>query len=247
MNTSNVRDEIEINLMDLFRFLKTRWAVMVAAALLCALIGALLPPAAPAGGEYEAATNLMVYADDLKLPDGVSEQSELSRLSASAAAMTQSYRVYAAALAQMGSNMTPAELSACVSVGTMNNTQMLYIAVKHTDKAFAEEAAAAIAAVAPSIVTEALPDVTRMTQFGEVSVSGKEGTPGSRTKNIVLGGVLGLVGALMVVLMLEVLHTGVKSEEELEQLIQVPVLGVLPTEASSVRETARAAKKAGRG
>ena len=235
------REDIDINLVDLLRFTAARWVTILVAGVLCAVIGFLLPVSV-GSGSWEAAGNLVLYAD-LPQTEGVSAAEERQKLANAAAVLITSYRVYEAALAQLDSDMTPVQLGQYVSAGA--NNQLLYVAVKHSDRQFAEDAANAIRTVAPAIVGGTL-DGVELKPFGAVHVSGAEGALGSRSANAVAGGVLGLLAALLVVIFCELMNTTVKSGRELEQLTGVPVLGEVPSMHSSRRESARAVKKAGR-
>ncbi len=229
--------EPEIHLAELLRFTATRWPVLLAAAVLCASIGFLVPGSA-GHGTWEAAGNLMLYAD-IPPTEGISPTEEHQRLANTAAVLIASYRVYEAALARMDSDMTPAQLAQYVSVGA--NARMLYVAVTHSDRAFAEQAATAIRAVAPAIVGETLDGVELM-PFGAVYANGADETLGNRRTHALTGGVLGLTAAFLMVVFREVMHPAVKSGAELERLTGVPVLGIIPSENSRVREIAHARK-----
>ncbi len=240
MYNNEKRADAEISLAELLRFAATRWVSMLAAAGLCAVLGFLLPVSA-GSGSWEAAGNLILYAD-VPPTEGISPSEEQQRLANTAAVLTASYRVYEAALAQMDSRLSPAQLAQYVCVGA--NTRMLYVSVKHSDRAFAEQAANAIRTAAPAIVAETL-DGVELRPFGAVYADGADGTPGSRRTNALTGGVLGLAAGFLMVGFCEVMNPTVKSDEELELLTGVPVLGAVPSVNSSEQETARR-KKGGR-
>ncbi|MBQ9083067.1 MAG: hypothetical protein IJY28_06175 [Clostridia bacterium] len=242
MYTNEKQADIEINLLDLLRFVWTRWAVVLAAAVLCAVIGFLMPVSVTAGS-WEASGSLMLYADDLQVTEGISPTAEKEKLTNVAAALISGSQVYADALEIMDSDQLPAELAQYVTVST--KTQLIHISVKHSNPVFARNAAEAIRAAAPAVVAERLPGV-RLQAYGTIGVTGTEGGTGSHMSNVVLGGVLGAVLAVLLIVLAELLNTTVKSRRELEQLTGAPVLGAMPTVRSSERESARAIRKAGR-
>ncbi len=243
MYTNEKQADIELNLLDLLRFVLTRWGAVLAAAVLCAVIGFLMP-VSTTEGTWEAAGSLMLYADNLVPTEGVTPTEAKNQLTGVAAALVPTYRVYENALTIMPDDgTTPAELAQYVSV--TSKAHLISVSVKHSDPVFARNAAEAILAAAPSVVADALPGVT-LKVFSAVDIRGTEGAAGSRVSNAVLGGVLGGVLGVLVVMLLELLNTTVKNRRELVQLTGVPVLGAIPTVRSSERESSRAIKNAGR-
>lgn len=243
MYTNAKQPDVELNLLEVLRFMRTRRIAVLAAALLCAVLGVWMPVTTTSGA-WEASGSLMLYADGLPSTEGVSPTEEKNKLTHVAQALLSGPRVCAAALEHMGGEMTAAELAQYVTVST--KTQLIVVTVKHSDPVLTRQTAEAILAVAPSVVADALP-VVQLRPFATVEVTGTSGTTGSRTVNAVLGGAVGAVLGALTVMLLELLNTTVKSRRELAQLTDAPVLGVIPTVRSGERESARAIRHAGRG
>ena len=131
-----------------------------------------------------------------------------------------SQNVLSQAIEELKLDMTPAELSKKISVSVPTDTRILSITAKDGDP---KEAARIVAAEKIIAVTK----VSDVTTLDEAEVPQSPSSPNIR-RNVLLGFIAG--AGLMVVLMVvvEVLDDRVKRPEDIEELMGLTLLGIVP-------------------
>ena len=137
-----------------------------------------------------------------------------------------SQNVLSQAIEELKLDMTPAELSKKISVSVPTDTRILSITAKDGDP----KEAARIANGLRNVAAEKIISVTKVsdvTTLDEAEVPQTPSSPNIR-RNVLLGFIAG--AGLMVVLMVvvEVLDDRVKRPEDVEELMGLPLLGVVP-------------------
>ena len=137
-----------------------------------------------------------------------------------------SQNVLTQAIEELKLDMTPAELSKKISVSVPTDTRILSITAKDGDP----KEAARIANGLRNVAAEKIISVTKVsdvTTLDEAEVPQSPSSPNIR-RNVLLGFIAG--AGLMVVLLvvLEVLDDRVKRPEDIEELMGLPLLGVVP-------------------
>ena len=137
-----------------------------------------------------------------------------------------SQNVLSQAIEELKLDMTPAELSKKISVSVPTDTRILSITAKDGDP----KEAARIANGLRNVAAEKIISVTKVsdvTTLDEAEVPQSPSSPNIR-RNVLLGFVAG--AGLMVVLLVvvEVLDDRVKKPEDVEELMGLPLLGVVP-------------------
>lgn len=137
-----------------------------------------------------------------------------------------SQNVLSQAIEELKLDMTPAELSKKISVSVPTDTRILSITAKDGDP----KEAARIANGLRNVAAEKIISVTKVsdvTTLDEAEVPQSPSSPNIR-RNVLLGFVAG--AGLMVVLLVvvEVLDDRVKRPEDVEELMGLPLLGVVP-------------------
>lgn len=130
------------------------------------------------------------------------------------------------------SELKPQELAKKVSVSSVDNTQVIRISVKDTDPNIARDYANEIINVSPAIIVD-------MVEAGSVKVVSLPQVPTSPvspsvSRNAVIAAALGFIASAGFILVKQLMDRRVKNIDELEALLDMPVLGVIPN-VESVR------------
>ena len=137
-----------------------------------------------------------------------------------------SQNVLSQAIEELKLDMTPAELSKKISVSVPTDTRILSITAKDGDPKEAARIANGLRNVAAEKITS-VTKVSDVTTLDEAEVPQSPSSPNIK-RNVLLGFVAG--AGLMVVLLVvvEVLDDRVKKPEDVEELMGLPLLGVVP-------------------
>ena len=137
-----------------------------------------------------------------------------------------SQNVLSQAIEELKLDMTPAELSKKISVSVPTDTRILSITAKDGDPKEAARIANGLRNVAAEKITS-VTKVSDVTTLDEAEVPQSPSSPNIK-RNVLLGFVAG--AGLMVVLLVvvEVLDDRVKKPEDVEELMGLPLLSVVP-------------------
>ena len=137
-----------------------------------------------------------------------------------------SQNVLSQAIEELKLDMTPAELSKKISVSVPTDTRILSITAKDGDP----KEAARIANGLRNVAAEKIISVTKVsdvTTLDEAEVPQSPSSPNIR-RNVLLGFVAGAGLMLVLLVVVEVLDDRVKRPEDVEELMGLPLLGVVP-------------------
>lgn len=138
----------------------------------------------------------------------------------------QSRTVLSEAAEKCGLDYSYKNMSGKVSISVSNTTAIINVYVEDTSPETAMALAAAIADVAPDHVARVV-DNSSMRIVDEPILSTSQYAPNNGT-NALIGALLGILAAVAVVIVLEVLNDYVQSGEELEKRYGVIAIGVIP-------------------
>lgn len=137
-----------------------------------------------------------------------------------------SQNVLSQAIEELKLDMTPAELSKKISVSVPADTRILSITAKDGDP----KEAARIANGLRNVAAEKIISVTKVsdvTTLDEAEVPQSPSSPNIR-RNVLLGFVAGVGLMVVLLVVVEVLDDRVKRPEDVEELMGLPLLGVVP-------------------
>ena len=137
-----------------------------------------------------------------------------------------SQNVLSQAIEELKLDMTPAELSKKISVSVPTDTRILSITAKDGDP----KEAARIANGLRNVAAEKIISVTKVsdvTTLDEAEVPQSPSSPNIR-RNVLLGFVAGAGLIVVLLVVVEVLDDRVKKPEDVEELMGLPLLGVVP-------------------
>ena len=137
-----------------------------------------------------------------------------------------SQNVLSQAIEELKLDMTPAELSKKISVSVPTDTRILSITAKDGDPKEAARIANGLRNVAAEKITS-VTKVSDVTTLDEAEVPQSPSSPNIR-RNVLLGFVAGAGLIVVLLVVVEVLDDRVKRPEDVEELMGLPLLGVVP-------------------
>lgn len=219
--------EFEINFPQLFRYLWKRVWAIVLALVLCGGIGFASAQffTAPV---YEASAKMIINTRNDTAQNVTSDQiSSAQRLVDTYAIIIRSRTVLSQVIDELGLSMRYETLNQKISVSSVNGTQIIKIAATHTDPYLAVQIVDKILSVAPAAIMETVEAGSVKTVEGAYC-SGLPVSP-NVPRNTVLFALLGAVLACGVLVAMFLTDTTFKSELDIQEVLSLPVLGVIPS------------------
>lgn len=222
--------EEEIDLREYWEVLRKRWVIVVALPLIAALTSGIISffVIQPT---YEASTTLIVgkKAADGQAAAQMLDNSVLQanqQLAKTYATIAQSRTVEQAVIKALDLSMTVGELNKSIAINPVKTTEILEIQVTNTDPVLA-------ASIANTMFQEFSKAVFEIKKVDSVSVVDKAVTPELPVKpnkklNILIAFVVGLMASVGLVFMVEYLDNTIKTTGDVEKLLGIPVLGIIP-------------------
>jgi capsular polysaccharide biosynthesis protein len=226
-NNEHQASAVEINLQELMLlYLRKWWAIA-----LCCIVGAAMMFTYTklfVTPMYQS--NFSVYINNSR---GTENSDSLSSADLSASSwlvngymeITKKDHVLGAAAERLG-GYTAGQLRSMVSTRKVDNTQIFYVYVTHSVPAEAQRIANAIADVIPTRGAEIV-DGSSAKVIDRAKLPGAPISP-SYTKSIAIGGLLGVLVAIVFLTIRFLRDTRIRDEEELLMLFDLPVLGRIP-------------------
>ncbi|MBX0318786.1 MULTISPECIES: YveK family protein [Shouchella] len=230
--------EETISLKEIFQTLKQRWRLLVAIPFFAMLVSAIISSFVLTP-MYERSTQLLV---NQAVPEGQLNQQVVRNnleLIDTYSEIIKSPRILNEVIEAEGLDMTYGDLEAAVSVGSQSNSQVVTITVESASPADATLLTNSIA----TVFQEQIPDIMSIDNVSILSEAeiGEDPTPVSPKPllNIAIAFVVGLMAAVGLAFLLEYLDTTIKTEKDIENIIDLPVLGAV----SNMDSVDAAAKK----
>lgn len=217
-----------LDLRELFYMLLKHIKLIVTLTLLSVMISAgvsnfLITP------EFETFTTLMLGKPVEELTTNqINNQGILTnqQLIGTYAEIAKSKVVINKVVNDLGNTMSPGELRSKISVTLLNNTAVIKVAVRDTDP----ERAALIANEMAKTFMEEVSEIMKIENVQVIDPAEVPSGPISPriSMNLAISLVLGLMLGIFVSFMLEFLDRSIKTPEEVQQLLGLPVLGMIP-------------------
>lgn len=220
--------EETIDLREYFFILKKKIWLIVASALVCGLISGLvsffvLSPV------YEANTSLIVNKEVGNETTEMTTTDDLNyvqKLALTYGEIIKSRTVITSTIEKLGLDMTYSELASAVSVTNVSDTQIIKISVQNENPLIATKICNAI----PEIFST---EVQRIVKASGVEVVDKAIMPENpikpnKTMNVLIAMVLGVMGSVFIIFLIEALNTKIKEPRDIEEKLGIPVFGVVP-------------------
>lgn len=221
--------EETIDLREYFQIIKKRAWIIVLITILAMITSGIISffVLSPV---YEANTTLIVNTEQNKDTDVLTgdQLSVTQRLTLTYGEIIKSRSVIDEVINKLNLDKDYEEVVKKITVSPVKDTQIIEITVQDTNARRARDIANAI----PSVFTK---EAKRITKANSVEVIDRAITPENPVKpnkvmNIAIAAVLGVMIGLFIVFVLEYMDNKVKTPQDIEKHLGLPVIGVVPNE-----------------
>lgn len=227
-----MNDTREIDLLDLFHWLKKRFRLLLAACVISALTGALFTLLF-VDVEYKASTRIYVLNRSSDAIIMASDYSVANYLVSDYTVLITGENVTNEVIEQLGLKMSASQLAKQISVSAIDSTRILQIEVVDTDPKRAADIANCTREISSRQIKEIM-DVDAVNLVYEASVPQERSGP-NLGKNTVLATFVGFVLTLGVMLIFYAVDDSLRTEEDVERFLGLRVLGVIPESSAMGR------------
>jgi len=229
--------EKELDIKQLFSILwQNKWFILIMGVICGSLVWLfstfVITP------QYSSSVSMYVYNDSR--PNNAISSSDLltaQKLVDTYIVILTSDSVLNKVSEQLGGGYSSAQLREMLQAASINNTEAFKITATHSNLRFAQKLANTVAEIAPA-------EIIRVVKAGAVEVIDKATVPVKPSSpnvkiNSAIGVLLGLILAIFFCLLKNMFDTVINSEEDLKEVFNIPILGVIPR----LVETQTAAKE----
>lgn len=222
-------EEEVIDLREYLSIIKKKWFIMAILCVVCVAASTVYSffIAKPV---YQAETTLIVKTEKTEGTNTVtSDQIKTTQqLAVTYGEIIKSRKVLDDVIKNLDLDESYGQLSGKISVSTVSDTQIIKISVQDTNKSNA----AKIANEIPKVFTK---EAIRVADANGVEVIDKAQTPvnpvsPNKKMNILIAGVLGVMIGLFIIILIEFLNNKIKTPQDIEKELGLPLLGVIPEE-----------------
>lgn len=226
--------EETIDLKEYFQIIKKRAWIIALITSVAVVISAIISffVLSPV---YEASSTLIVNSDKAPGTEVITgDQINVSeKLAVTYGEIIKSKVVLDEVCEKLGISGGYQEISDKITVSPVNDTQIISVSVQDTNPKRATDIANAI----PKVFTK---EAKRITKANNVQVIDKANVPKAPIKpnkimNIAIAAVLGIMISLFVIFLLEYMDNKIKTPQDIEKHLGLPLLGVVPHESKGKR------------
>lgn len=175
--------------------------------------------------EYEASTQVLVNQKEENKDMMVQQVQSDIQLVKTYSEIIQSPRILNQVSKKLKKDYSGKQLASMLSVKNQTESQIMDITVKSENKKDAQKIANTVAEVFSK-------DAGKIMSINNVSILSKADTAVQTSPkpviNAVIGIFLGLIIALIIIFLKEIMDKRIKTEEEIEEILDLPVLGSIP-------------------
>ncbi len=228
------QNEMGIDLLELFRYLKKKIWLIVIASGLCAMIGLIISTffMTPM---YRASTRVYVLNKQNDQNVVYTDLQISSQLLNDYKVLITGQNVTREVVDELGLDMTPAELAQEIEVTAPDNTRVVQINVMDSNPQRAADIANSVREVA-ALQLKDIMDVDAVNLVYEAEVPTEKFSP-SIKRNVLLAFMAGLVLSGVVLTVVFISDDRIRTEEDVEHYLGLSTLGVIPvsTEMQTVK------------
>ena len=153
----------------------------------------------------------------------------------------KSDRVLEKVIEETGLMLTPKQIRGMLSAESVNETEMFAVRITSSSPQMSADIANAIADVAPGVISVIIEGSSaKVVDYAKVPTS--RVSP-SYTTNTIVGTLIGGILSALFFILQHLLDTRIKTEEDLERICQIPVLGSIPDFAHPVKDSKKKVRR----
>lgn len=233
-----MNENVEIDLRGIVKLLLKRvWIIILCAAVLGAAV--LVYTVNFVVPQYKASVTIYVNNNSGKENTYISsaDLAVALRLVTTYVNIIQSDRVLDKVIEETNLQLTANQVRGMISAEVVGETEMFKVTVNTPYPQMSMDLANAIAAIAPGEISDIIEGSSaKIIDYARLP---KSSSSPNYTNNTIIGAVVGAVLAVLVIVVQNLLDVRVKSEEDLEKIAEVPVLGVIPELSTEKKASAR--------
>lgn len=233
------REEIEIDLRDIFHVLKKRFLIILLTAMVFAA-GSGVYSFFIANPVYESTSKLYILTQSTSITSLADIQAG-SSLALDYVEMIQSRAVVEEVIDNLDMNMEYEELLGKLTVTNPADTRILNISIQDTNAALTTEVANEFSKVARKQISKIMQ--TDEPSAFETAHLPEEPIKPEKAKNVAIAFLLGAFLSALVVIVLYVLNDSIKDQEDIERYLELNTLAAIPLENGKKKEKRHRLKK----
>src|SRR5665647_549913 len=219
---------MELDLRKLIVILLEKWWIIVLSVILCSSVtfGIFRFMVDPV---YTASTTLYVFNSEDRTSGSLtsSDLTVARSMVTTYVVLLKSDSVLSEVARQTNLGYTGAQIKDMISASSENNTEVIKVMVENTNPEHAQE-------IANTLLTVGTEKIVKVMKAGSVEVIDEAKLPIKPSSpnvllNTVIGALLGLMISVMGILLVEMFDTTIKSEEDIKEMFNIPIVGVIPT------------------
>ncbi len=219
-----------LRIEDIISLLKKRWKAMVLITMISTLFSIILS-CYIISPKYEASTKVFIGKENSKNTNySDNDVSMYQKLLKTYAELITTNNLVGKAIDKEGLKITSEEVLKGLTVTPRNDTQILEIKYTSKDKFLAKD-------VLDSITNEFIESSTELIPNGNIEIIENVEVPKNpispnKKLNISIGFLVGLMISIGLIFLVEFLSNTVNTKEQLEQILRIPVIGVIPDDCN---------------
>lgn len=233
------RDEIEIDLLDLFRVLRARlFSITMTGVILAAVFGLgtmfLIEP------QYQSTSKLYIVSQSSTITSLTDLQTG-AQLTQDYMVLVQSRPVLEKVIDNLGLDLGYEELLSLITLNNPTDTRILEVTVTTADPYMAKEIVDEISGVSASRIAAIMNvDEPTIAEYGHL-----ESSPSSPSlkKNILIGGAIGIFLSAAVGILMYLLNDTIRTEEDVEKYLGLNTLALIPVEEGAMEQMMKDKRK----
>ena len=217
----------EMTLEDIFKALKKRWLLIVSVTLMFLIGGSVFVLFFGPVPQYQSSTTVLVDYRANESETVTSSDLDLSKkLVRTYTEIIKSLTILNPVIDELDLIITPNQLLNKIAVSQVNETEIIKISVTDEDPILARDIANTLA----EIFSEEISHIMKVDSTSILDEAVLPTTPLAQNKvtKIAIAGILGMMVSVGLVFLFEYLDRSIKTADETEHLLGVPVLGVIP-------------------
>ena len=247
MNNNQVpfeNDEIEIDLLELFRALKKRMWLILAVTIICGGIAGVFSKVVLTP-QYTSTAMVYILSKETTLTS-LADLQIGSQLTKDYAVIVSSRPVLEDVVEKLNLDMKYDDLEKKITITNPKDTRILSISAEDPDPQMAKAIADEVANTASEYIGDIMEMIPpKLIESGEIP---HQKTSPSNSKNAVLGAMVGFVAVCGVIVLEVLMNDTIRTEDDVEKYLGLSVLAMVPEREGEIAEDKEAmAKNKGAG